>query len=85
MGVVAKPFILPTRHRKRGNPNWGKPMQASPDVPTAFEDQVRKLGLNDQTCATSEELRQWCQRNKDHCYIPEWLLKWWGISVGPNF
>ena len=79
--AVAKPFVLP---RKRGNPNWGKPIDPLPDVPTAFEEQVEKLGLNDQTCATSEELRQWCQRNKDRCYIPESLLKWWGISVDPN-
>jgi hypothetical protein len=25
-------------------------------------------------CDTSEQLRQSCERNKDHCYIPEWLL-----------
>ncbi len=33
-------------------------MEAAPDVPTAFEEQVQKLGLNEQTCATSEELKQ---------------------------
>jgi hypothetical protein len=53
-------------------------MEASPDVPTAFEKQVDKLALNEQTCATSEELRQWCERNKNRSYIPEWLLKQWG-------
>jgi hypothetical protein len=53
-------------------------------VPTAFDEQARKLGLNEQTCATSNELRQWCHRNKDRCYIPEWLLKRWRISVDPN-
>lgn len=30
MWAVEKPFILPTRVRKRGNPNWGKPMEARP-------------------------------------------------------
>jgi hypothetical protein len=59
-------------------------MEASPNVPTAFETQVRKLGLNEQNCATSEELRQWCKSNKDRCYIPDWLLKRWEISVDPN-
>ena len=59
-------------------------MEAAPDVPTAFEEQVQKLGLNEQTCATSEKLRQWCQSNKDRCYIPEWLLKRWRITVDPN-
>jgi hypothetical protein len=81
---MPKPFILPTRGRKRGNPNWGKPMQAAPDIPTAFEEQVQKLKLNEQTCATSETLKQWCERNKDRCYIPEWLLKEWGMLVDPN-
>jgi len=33
-------------------------MQAAPDVPTAFEEQVQKLGLNEQNCVASEELRQ---------------------------
>jgi len=42
----------------------GKPMEAAPDVPTAFEEQVQRLGLNEQTCATSEKLKQWCERNK---------------------
>jgi hypothetical protein len=23
-------------------------------------------------------------RNKDRCYIPEWLLKRWQITVDPN-
>jgi hypothetical protein len=59
-------------------------MEAAPNVPTAFEEQVEKLGLNEQTCVASEELRRWCERNKDRCYIPEWLLKQWGIPVDPN-
>jgi hypothetical protein len=78
---MAKPFVLP---RKRGNPNWGKPVDPIPDVPTAFEEQIKKLRLTEQTLATSEELKQWCQRNKDRCYVPESLLKQWRISVDPN-
>jgi hypothetical protein len=60
-------------------------MEPAPDVPTAFEEQVRKLGLTEQSCAASEKLKQWCERNKDRCYIPESLLKRWGIPVDPNF
>jgi hypothetical protein len=55
-----------------------------PRLPTGFEEQVKKLGLNEQNCATSEKLKQWCELNKDRCYIPEWLLKRWGIPVDPN-
>ena len=85
MWAVAKPLILPIEARRRRNPNWGKPIRHAPYVATAFEEQVQQLSLNEQTCATSEELRQWCEHNKDRCYIPEWLLKRWGISVDPNF
>jgi hypothetical protein len=60
------------------------PPKMQPRLPTAFEEQVQKLGLTEQTCVASEELRRWCERNKDRCYIPEWLLKRWQISVDPN-
>jgi hypothetical protein len=81
MVPMTKGFVRP---RKRGNPNWGKPMQAAPSVPTEFEDQIERLGLNEQTCAESTTLRRWCERNKDRCFIPEWLLKEWSIPVDPN-
>ena len=28
-------------------------------IPTAFDEQARKLGLNEQNCVASEELRRW--------------------------
>jgi hypothetical protein len=67
-------------------PNFagGRPAEIRPQGPTGFEAEVRRLGLNDQTCEGSRELRKWCERNKDRFYIPEWLLKRWGISVDPN-
>lgn len=54
------------------------------NLATAFEQQLRKLGLNQRTSAGLEELRQWCERNKDRCYIPEWLLTEWRITVDPS-
>ena len=72
--------------RSRGNPNWGKAITGSPpQLPTAFEEEVRKLGLTVSTYATSPQLKRWCERNKDRCYIPEQLLKSWGISVEGNW
>jgi hypothetical protein len=47
-------------------------------LPTAFELQVRKLGLDERTCVTSRALRLWCEKNKDRYYIPERLLARWG-------
>lgn len=84
MWAVAKPLSISHTPRKRGNPNWGKPHLPVLAFPTAFDEQARKLGLNEQNCVASEELRRWCERNKDRCYIPEWLLKRWQISVDPN-
>jgi len=59
-------------------------MQPAPIVPTEFEEQIERLGLTYQTCVGSERLRQWCERNKDRCYIPEWLLKQWAIVARPD-
>ena len=68
-------------------PNWASGLQAEspPPGPTGFDEEVRRLGLNnEESWATSRELKLWCERNKDRCYIPEWLLKQWGMSVDPD-
>jgi hypothetical protein len=66
-------------HKRRGNPNWGKPLPSSPAVPTEFEGVVLRLGLTKETYSSSGQLRIWCERNGNRCYVPEWLLKEWGI------
>jgi hypothetical protein len=42
---------------------------------------MRELGLTKDTCVDSEALRRWCVLNRNRCYVPEWLLKAWGIFV----
>jgi hypothetical protein len=78
--IVAKPFM-----RNRGNPNWGRPLSV-PFRPmlTEFEKQVRQLGLTNETLIGSHQLRAWCRRNRNRCYIPEWLLDEWGMEVDVN-
>jgi hypothetical protein len=49
--------------------------------PTEFERLVKQLRLTPQNYAQSVELKRWCQRNKNRCYIPELLLEEWGIEV----
>jgi hypothetical protein len=71
--------------RRRGNPNWGRSVQPAPLLAIEFERQVQQLGLTKQTCAASTQLRNWCERNRNRCYIPEWLLGAWGIQVEPTF
>ena len=50
-------------------------------MPTAFELRVRELSLTVPRYSESPELRRWCKVNRNKCYIPEWLLKEWGITV----
>ena len=44
-----------------------------PNMPTAFEEQVRRLKIRLRTCADSKELRRWRERNKNQRRMPEWL------------
>jgi hypothetical protein len=71
--------------RKNTNPNWSRglliPLRGT--QPTAFELQAEHLGLESHDWATSSELRHWCERNGDRVYVPEWLLKAWGIVIDP--
>jgi hypothetical protein len=67
---------------RRGNPNWGRlPMLPYPNTPTEFELRVRGLRLAPAMYVNSAKLRTWCEHNKNRCYIPEWLLEAWGMSV----
>ena len=50
-----------------------------PVLPSEFEMQVRQLGLTPQAYVQSGELRRWCERNCNRCYIPEWLLTAWHL------
>jgi hypothetical protein len=82
MGI---PPALPATKRKRGNPNWGRPMPPVRAFATEFELQVRQLQLTAKTYTSSAELHTWCERNRNRFYIPEWLLEEWGITVDLNF
>jgi hypothetical protein len=70
--------------RKRGNPTWGRSGPLPPATATAFEMQVRQLQLTPETYVFSDGLRIWCERNRNRCYIPEWLLDAWDIPVDPD-
>jgi hypothetical protein len=82
---MATPDSLLVTTPKRGNPNWGRPMPPAPALATEFEMQVRQLQLTPETYVFSEQLRGWCERNRNRFYIPEWLLNAWDIRVDPYF
>jgi len=67
--------------RKRGNPNWGRPIPPVSILCAEFEMQVKQLRLTAEHYAVSAELHKWCEENRNRCYIPEWLLNEWEIRV----
>jgi hypothetical protein len=69
--------------KRRGNPNWGKPERSGSLLPTAteFEQAVRKFELKPDEYVNSVRLREWALRNRHSKYIPESLLKAWGLGV----
>ena len=52
---------------------------------TEFELQVERLGLSKAQYVASESLRRWSERNPNGCYVPEWLLEAWGLTVEAIF
>ena len=79
------PDSLPVTTRKRGNPNWGRSGSFPPATATEFELQARHLQLAPEAYVFSDQLRIWCERNRNRFYIPEWLLDAWDIPVDPYF
>jgi len=56
-----------------------------PHIVTEFEIQVRQLRLEVTDYAASAQLREWCVRNKDRRYVPEWLLDAWDMTVDVHY
>ena len=48
-----------------------------------FEKLVARLGLAEQEFQSSSALKIWVHRNLNHRYVPEWLLKAWGMEAMP--
>jgi len=70
---------------RHGNPNWGKPYVPVPYPLTEFEQQVEELGLRPGEYQASPQLRSWCRINANSRYVPEYLLKVWGIKVNESW
>ncbi|MGA9527859.1 MAG: hypothetical protein WBS24_07080 [Terriglobales bacterium] len=65
--------------RIKGNSNWGKPCGEIPNMPTSFEEMVRQLELSEEEYVSSIPLKEWAKMHKDSKYVPQDLLKAWGI------
>ena len=60
-------------------------MPPAPALATEFELRARHLQLTPEMYASSAKLRTWCEQNRNRCYVPEWLLKEWSITVDLGF
>jgi hypothetical protein len=67
--------------RNQRDSNWGKPYGDSPITTTSFEEMVGRLKLSEKEYQSSIPLRQWAQKHKNNKYVPQDLLKAWGIEV----
>jgi hypothetical protein len=67
--------------RNKGKPNWGKVCRDVPNLPTSFEQIVRQLKLSEKDYQSSTQLKDWVEANKDDKYVPQDLLKAWGLEV----
>ena len=85
---------LGSTRRRRGNPNWGRPLELGnlAIVICEFDQKLEELTLPPWDEAKENprklslilrdaSLRRWCERNAKHNYIPEALLDKWGINV----
>jgi hypothetical protein len=68
--------------KRRGNPNWGK-LGSGPVVPvvTEFEKRVGEYKLTPDQYLQSFQLSEWARRNRNSKFIPEDLLKAWGLEI----
>jgi hypothetical protein len=82
---MSKLIALTSTKRRRGNPKLALPIPPTPALLTEFEVQVERLGLSKAEYVNSAKLRDWCRQNRNRCYVPEWLLKAWGLSVDSIF
>jgi hypothetical protein len=68
--------------KKRGNPDWCRPLPIGALVASpSFESVTEALRLAPEDFQTSIPLKEWVSRNKNYKYVPLDLLEAWGFSV----
>lgn len=68
------------------NPGWtnGTGSRLREEQPTAFELLVADLKLSEDEYAGSMAVQIWVKRNRNHRYVPEFLLHAFGLEVNVN-
>ena len=47
--------------------------------------EVVRLRLTMSDYVASPELKRWCDRHRNRVYVPEWLLREWGMQVESSY
>jgi len=55
----------------------------TPSVPSDFERVAARLKLSPEQYERSGQLRLWVEKNCRQKFVPEWLLKAWGLDIWP--
>lgn len=68
------------------NPGWtnGTGSRLREEQPTAFELLVAGLKLSEDEYAYSSQVEAWVRKNRNHRYVPEFLLVTFGLEVDVN-
>ncbi len=67
---------------RHGNPRWSENiLRSSQPTVSEFERLVARLRLEPHEYVESAKLREWAEANKDVRFVPERLLKAWGIPL----
>src|SRR5438046_2054497 len=78
--------MIMTRRKPANSVRWAsgsKSLSAATEDNAQFDALVAKLGLAGQEHAWpwSKELQRFARQHKDSRFIPEWLLRQWGLEV----
>jgi len=67
---------------KGGHPRWSQGLGVAPDppIPSDFERVAAHLKLSPDQYLSSPQLCVWVERNWRQKFVPEKLLKAWGLS-----
>ena len=70
--------------KRRGNSNWGwgtpEPNVAVTPTIAEFQLVAREFNLQPEEYVSSTQLREWASVNRNSKFIPETLLKAWGLE-----
>jgi len=67
--------------KRNMNINWGKPMPVvGVGTPTRWDILLKRLGITEIEAINHPVAKQWARQHRNSAYIPEEILKAWGLD-----